>query len=101
MCDVFDTGRCPFKIIVTSNIACFRLLQEHLTDNFIFFETTSFSDFEKGILLFSKKDRDKCSEILNTVFCKAKRCSNCFHEYTLTDTFVSSQTTVRECDSTS
>ena len=55
MCDAFETGRCPSRIIVTSNVACIRELQQQLCDNFILFETISFSEIEKGILLFLQK----------------------------------------------
>lgn len=98
MCDAFETGRCPSRIIVTSNIGCIRELQQQLNDNFIFFETISFSETEKGILLFSAQARDECSSILKTISSQARYFGNCFHEYTLHQ-ISNSVLTVCKCDS--
>ena len=60
MCDAFETGKCPCTILVTSNATCFRQFQRFLTDKFIIFDIVSFSDTDKGILLFSQQDREEC-----------------------------------------
>lgn len=101
MCDAFETGKCPSRIIVTSNAVCFRQFQQYLNDNFIFFETLSFSETDKGILLFSIQDRDDCDTFLKTLYSQAARFGNCFHEFSLSETSDSNKSvpTVCECDS--
>lgn len=103
MCDAFDVGKCPCSIITTSNAFCFTLLLDHLRHNFILYDIVSFSETDKGILLFSVKDRDECTALLQTLFSQAAESGNCFHKYVLSDSFSSNQSkpVVRECDSTS
>jgi hypothetical protein len=101
MCDAFETGVCPATIIVTSNMMCYRMLQHKLRELFILFETVSFSDTEKGVLLFSTQDRDHCADILKRISLHASEFGNCFHEYVLNHSLITSQSSVGECDSTS
>ena len=103
MCDAFETGRCPLSIIVTTNSTCFRELQPYMRDNLILFDIVSFSETDKGILLFSNQDREECHIFLRTMYCQATQAGNCFHEYVLKDSINSSRASsnVCECDSTS
>ena len=103
MCDAFDTGRCPVRIIVTSNLSCFRQMERYLRDNFIMFDVVSFSETDKGILLLSIQDREECHAFLQTMYTAASQFGNCFHEYVLNDCFNSNRSTSNlcECDSTS
>lgn len=103
MCDAFETGRCPIRILVTSNAVCLRQLVHYLQENFIMFETVSFSETDKGILLFTTQDRDECVTMLKTICSQAASFGNCFHEYVLNDSLNSYQhvSNVCECDSTS
>ena len=103
MCDAFETGRCPLSILVTQNATCFRQLQRYLRDNLILFDIVSFSETDKGILLFSNQEREECHVFLRTMYSQAAQAGNCFHEYVLNDCFNTNQSssTVCECDSTS
>ena len=103
MCDAFETGRCPVRILVTSNAICFRQLVQFLRDNFILFDEVSFSPTEKGILLFSTQDREECDALVNFLHSQAQQFANCFHEYVLNTSLGSNQNAANlcECDSTS
>ena len=103
MCDAFKTGACPSRIFVTSNVLCLRQLQHQLRNCFILFETISFSETDKGILLFSTQDRDECDAIFKINASQANNFGNCFHEYVLNVNLTSSacKPKRRECDSTS
>ena len=103
MCDAFETGRCPLSILVTCNSACFRQLQSYLRDQLILFDIVSLSETDKGILLFSARDREECHTFLKSMYTEAAQFGNCFHEYVLNDCFSSnrSSSNLCECDSTS
>ena len=83
MCDTFETGRRPLSILVTTNSTYFRQLQRYTRVNLIIFDIVCFSETDKGILLFSKQDRDECHIFLRTMYCQAAQAGNCFHEYVL------------------
>ena len=101
MCDAFETGRCPIRMLVTSNAVCIRQLVHYLRDNFILFDIVSFSETDKGILLFSTQDREECDKFLKSLHSQAEHFGNCFHEYILIASLNSNQPNVCECDSTS
>ena len=100
MCDAFETGKCPVRILVTSNAVCFRQLVHYLRDNLILFDMVSFSQTEKGIALFSNQDREECDVFVKSLHSQAEHFGNCFHEYVL-NIFLDSNQNVCECDSTS
>ena len=67
------------------------------------FDIVSFSDTDKGILLFSIQDRQECDQLIKSLYSEAERFGNCFHEYILNNSLNTSHNSpnVCECDSMS